>query len=768
MSEPERSKRGLRALFDRRSPWEFVAGYVLVAWIVLQVTETLASLIGLPFWFGAGVIVLLAAGLVVVALTALLQWPARAFAAGASPLRRRLGRVFTWRRTAIAGVVALALLGLATATHLSARALGIGALGTLTARGMMTSDSPVVVADFEDHTGDEALATALSQALRVHLSQSPSVLLLSPARIAGARGRMEIDPSATLTLPIAREVAIREGVGAAIGGEIHRVGRRYTVSARVLAAESGEELLSLIETASGEDELIGAVERLSLRLRERIGESLVSVRRSPPLSYVRTASLEALKSYTAGTEANGRGDFERCAVLMDEAIAEDSLFAMAYEARAACNQNMRRNYAQQIADRSRVYQMRDRMTEHERLRFTAVYHQFVTDDRVQAIQAWDAYLARYPHRTSALFALANLHAEGRNYTRAESLLTEALARDTTSRIALINMAGYQASQGRFEDALRSLVEVEAAVPGIDITSWRATTQLAAGDWEGAAATLAAGYVPARGNPAARARVAGLQGYRALTLGRLTEAESYFRETLDAESEAGQTDLFYIDLVSLAEARLRLRADTAGALELVSEGLRRHPLAGLDPLDRPHLMLAEFYARAGELAQANERMRAWDTDVAGHIPGRTVPPAVRAVFAEAEGRYDDAILEWHREDDRSEDPLPVLAHIGHLYDLKNEADSTIAYYERYLMTPARLRYRTDALWRGRILRRLGELHHAAGRPETASRYTAALSALWATADSTLFRITAPGKSRPGEERGTPVQPSGAAGDEGPTR
>src|SRR5690606_33203325 len=83
--------------------------------------------------------------------------------------------------------------------------------------------------------------------------------------------------------------------------------QRYTVSARVLAAESGEELLSLIETASGEDELIGAVERLSLRLRERIGESLVSVRRSPPLSYVRTASLEALKSYTAGTEANGRG-----------------------------------------------------------------------------------------------------------------------------------------------------------------------------------------------------------------------------------------------------------------------------------------------------------------------------------------------------------------------------------------------------------------------------------------------------------------------------
>jgi uncharacterized membrane protein YhdT len=57
----------------RRSLWQLLASYIVGAWLVLQIAETLASLIGLPLWFGASVIALLAFGLVLVLTTGLVQ-----------------------------------------------------------------------------------------------------------------------------------------------------------------------------------------------------------------------------------------------------------------------------------------------------------------------------------------------------------------------------------------------------------------------------------------------------------------------------------------------------------------------------------------------------------------------------------------------------------------------------------------------------------------------------------------------------------------------
>ncbi len=725
----------IRQLLESRSSWGLVAGYAVVAWVVLQVTDTLASLIGLPFWFGPGVIVLLGAGLLVVLITALLQGPLRRRDDG-SAAGRRLRRLFTWRHAAVGGVFTLAALGLITVTYLGARALGIGAVGTLTARGLLPEQAELVLADLEDHAGDPAAAAALTQALRVHLSQSPSFSLLSGTRVADVLERMVADSVTLLDVATAREVAIREGLTAVVGGAIHRVGDGFTISARVIAAESGEELLALLETADGADALIPALERVSLRLRERIGESLVSVRRSAPLSRVRTASLAALKSYSAAADANSRGDFERCALLMEEAIARDSMFAMAYEGRAGCKQNLRRDYAQQIADRVRAFEMRDRMTEHERLRFTAVFHQFVTEDRRQAIEAWEAYAEQYPERTSALFALANLYAEGRDWQRAEETLQQGLERDPSSVIALINLAGYQINLGRLADAAGTYERLSAELSELDLSWWRSTMHLAAGDWDAARAELEAGRERAHGNPYQRASLAALQGYRALTLGRVAEGEAYLREALDAHSELGMVELYYLDLLALAAAYLELRADTAAALSVLDAGQSRHTLESLDPLQRPHLALAEFHAAVGDLTRARASIDAWERDVAARIPGRVLPHWVRASLARAEGRLADAIAEWRLADEESEDPLPALVNIGHLFEMQGEPDSAAAYYERYLRTPSRLRYVTDAYWRGRVLDRLARIHRERGDSETAARYDAALAELWAEADPVL--------------------------------
>jgi tetratricopeptide (TPR) repeat protein len=732
MTSHHRWKRWL----ESRSGWGWVGAYLVVAWGALQFADTIDSLIGLPAWSGRVLFVLLLLGLLAVLLMAVLQHHRTRADTDHSRLTGRLPRALTGRRLVVAGVVAFSFLGLGTAGHLTSRVLGIGPAGTLVARGVLADDGELVLANFDDYTGAPDLARALTQAFRIHLSQSPTIRLASEARVTDARARMQAESGAPLDLEMAREIAIREGIKAVVAGEIHRVGSRYALSLRLVAAESGQELIAGLEHARRPDDLIPAVERLSLWLRERIGESLASVRHSPPLSRVRTASLAALKSYTEAADANGRGDFERCALLMEEAIALDSAFAMAYVGRAACNQNMGRNPALQVADRIHAYSRRDRMTDEERLRFTATYHQFVKRDRRQAIEAWEAYFARYPDRTSALFALANLYAETREPARAEATLNQALARDSSNLVVLVNLAGYQTSQGRFADAELTLARLARELPNLDVGWWRATLRLAQADWVSASAELTAIRERARGDPGRRARVAALQSMFAQTLGRIDEAEQYLREAIHADLEAGAIQFYHLRMLTLAELYLMSRADTARALALADSALALHPVETLEPFARSYETFAEILARCGRIGRARVHLDAWEREVAPLLPGSSISHELRATLAEVEGRWHAAIAEWRLADERKEDPLPALVHIGGAHDRLARPDSAIVYYRRYLETPSRLRYNTDATWRGPVLERLAQLHEARGEHEDAVRFYDMLGELWQGADPFL--------------------------------
>ncbi|NIQ57197.1 MAG: tetratricopeptide repeat protein [Gammaproteobacteria bacterium] len=739
-------KTGLTDRLDSGSVWGWLGGYVLAAWVVLQVTDTLASLIGLPLWFGKAVLALLAGGLVVVLTVAALRArPAPPGPAG-QPDAPRLRAALTWRRGVALSVLAFGLLAVAAAGHMTARTLGLGPVGTLLAKGVLDPDIEIVLAELEDQAGDPGLARAATQALRVHLSQSPTVRLASAARVSEVLGRMESPPDAGLDLATGREVAIREGLRAVIGGEVHRVGSGYTVSVRLVAAESGAELLALLETARDPDDLIPAVERLSLRLRERIGESLASIRRSPPLSRVRTASLDALRSYTEGSDANEKGQFERCALLMDEAIALDSTFATAYVGRAACNQNLGRKRALQVSDRIRAFEMRDRMTEEERLRFTAIYHQFVTSDRRQAVEAWEAYAARYPDRPSPLFALANLYAEGREWERAETMLLRAMEADPARIIVLLNLAGFQTNLGRFDDARASFDRLAAAAPGLDLGWRRATLHLAAADWDAARSELERARERARGDAGVRSIVGSLQGLLAWTRGRADEAERLMREAFALDLETGAVELYHLGVLGVAELYLDTRGDTATAVRVLEDALAAHPLAALDPFERSYLELAPVLARAGRTGAARALITEWEREVAPLVPGSTVPHHVRAALAEGEGRWSDAIEAWRLEDATHENPLPALVGIGRAFDRLDRPDSAIAYYTRYLTTPFRLRYQTDPAWRALVLQRLGALHDARGEREQAARYYAMFVELWADADPRFQESVAAARSR----------------------
>jgi hypothetical protein len=224
----------------------------------------------------------------------------------------------------------LAFLGLGTMGYSAVRNSGWGPWGSLQAKGIFESDERLILADFEDHTGGGTLGETVTALFRIDLGQSRSVVLLERAQLAPALVRMEREPTDHISHHVALELAQREGIKGVVMGEVLPLGPGAVVSARLVAASSGENLVALRETARTIDAIPDAVDRLSGQLRARIGESFRSIQADPPLEEVTTASIEALRKYVQAEWAVDMGDLDTAQALIHEAIALDSTFAMAY------------------------------------------------------------------------------------------------------------------------------------------------------------------------------------------------------------------------------------------------------------------------------------------------------------------------------------------------------------------------------------------------------------------------------------------------------
>src|SRR2546427_163355 len=203
---------------------------------------------------------------------------------------------------------------------------------------------------------------------------------------------------------------------------------------------------------------MGAGARLSRKLRERIGESLKSIRAAPPLEQVTTASLDALRRYSDGARAEQEGDGERAAASYRDAPALDTGFATASWRLAVMLYDSRASDSAFAAAMTAAFRHRDRLPEIERYLAIGRYYEYyerADDGWHQATAAYRAVLERDADNIIALNDLSRVLYEGRRYQEAETLAVRAMG--LGRRIGpFINAALAQMGQGRYADAQASL------------------------------------------------------------------------------------------------------------------------------------------------------------------------------------------------------------------------------------------------------------------------------------------------------------------------
>ena len=275
-------------------------------------------------------------------------------------------------------------------------------------RPKLTDKDTVVLADFANATGDPVFDGTMRQGLSIQLEQSPFLNLLSDQRIGQTLSLMALPKGTRLTSEVAREVCQRTASAAVISGYIAQVGTRYLLTLYAVNCSDGDLLASAQAQAGDKNHVLDALGRMTAEIRTELGESLASVQKlDTPLENVTTPSLEALQAYSLGHQAEVQGHGPEAASFYERAISLDPKFAMAYVGLGIIYFNADET-SRAAENLQKAYQLRERVSERERLGIALVYDAVVTRNFEAARTSNLLFTRIYPRDARALSNLATI------------------------------------------------------------------------------------------------------------------------------------------------------------------------------------------------------------------------------------------------------------------------------------------------------------------------------------------------------------------------
>ena len=374
----------------------------------------------------------------------------------------------------------------------------------------------------------------MRQGLTIQLQQSTFLSLTSDTRIQQLLRLMGQPADATLTPAIARDICERMGGGAILEGSIASLGAQYVLGVRATGCRSGEVLGQEQEQVAKKEDVLNALSDIASRLRVRLGESLSTLdEHNRPLPDVSTASLDALKAYSAGLQAQGTQGRLAAIERFKRAVEIDDGFAMAH-AQLGTSYSTGGELVLGARHTTRAFELRERATDDEKFFITATYHRQVTGDLDQALQAFDLWAQTYP-RTFDSYGLASgfvTKGTGR-YDGCIERAAKAEAVNPQSPFGYLNAAACHMYLDRLDEAAEALQRAaDRKVPGTDVTPWHFHLAFLRGD----DAAMEREFARAQGNDFEPE----LTHFKALALarsGQLERAGSLARRAVDLSEKA---------------------------------------------------------------------------------------------------------------------------------------------------------------------------------------------------------------------------------------
>jgi eukaryotic-like serine/threonine-protein kinase len=455
----------------------------------------------------------------------------------------------------------------------------------------LTEKDTVVLADFNNKTGDSVFDDALKQALAVQLGQSPFINILSDRKVGETLRLMGSQPGTRITPEVAKELCVRTGSKAIVLGSISNLGGQYVIGINAVGCSNGDTLAEEQEEAAGKPDVLKALSKAAAALRTKLGESLASVQKFDVPVEATTPSLEALKAYSMGiTTGRTKGDAEAIP-FMKRAIELDPNFAMAYVGLAVEYANLGR--ASLAAENAKkAYDLRDRVSERERYRISAFYFQYVTGEVEKATEAYELWAKSYPNDQVPHGNLGFIYSALGQFDKA-IVETEAQQRLEPSIVGYGNLAATYINLDRIKDARQTLADAQQKnFDGLTLRADQYSLAFLSGD----AAGMERQVAWAAGRPGEEDQMLSNHADTQAYYGRMEQARDLARRAADSavRSDAKETAAQWIAFQAIREAEM---GNVTAARQAVARALALAP--GRDV----KVIAAIALARTGETSQS---------------------------------------------------------------------------------------------------------------------------------------------------------------------
>ncbi|HEY7530124.1 MAG TPA: adenylate/guanylate cyclase domain-containing protein [Gemmatimonadota bacterium] len=277
-------------------------------------------------------------------------------------------------------------------------------------------------------------------------------------------GRVERSGLRDLDPPEAAEIARGFGAGLFVLGEIVEAGDRLRIDA--VLYDTGRR--EAVAEASGEgtaEEVFEVVDEVAAGILGNLhGDPGARVER---IAAVTTSSLPALKAYLTGEQTFRAGEYQRAVESFQQAVAEDSLFALAYYRLAGAAEYV---LLPDLAAEASAKALRhaDRLSERDRALLEASVA-FRGGDAATADRLYRSILGRWPDDVQAWFDLGEVvfhynYVRGGTPDESRQAFQRVLHFDPGNTSAMIHLIRLDAGAGRLS-SMDSLVSRYLALAG---------------------------------------------------------------------------------------------------------------------------------------------------------------------------------------------------------------------------------------------------------------------------------------------------------------
>ena len=312
----------------------------------------------------------------------------------------------------------------------------------------------VLVSDFVNTTGEPVFDGTLKQALTVKLAESPYFNVVAESATRKTLGLMGRLADERVVPPVAREVCLRGGAKAVVGGSILSFGNEYILDLDAANCLTGVSLAHQHIEALDREQVLSKLGEVIPPLRRKLGESVGSIQKfDTPIEQATTKSLAALKAYTTGEQKRAQGKEEESIPFYKMAIELDANFAIAYARLAAIYRNL---HERALADEylRKAFERREHVSEREKFYIQAHYYDNSASDYDKTIETYKLWTEVYPHDFSAFDGLSSKYIENGQPQKAIAAAQQALRLNPKYGLAY-------ASLGRAYERATRLAEARA-------------------------------------------------------------------------------------------------------------------------------------------------------------------------------------------------------------------------------------------------------------------------------------------------------------------